>query len=219
MTTQPPADGIGKIVAFLLGEADLDGHWFGDETDLPLVAGRPARYWWRTPLREAFAAITTPEPDASLDDELARLRKVEDRLRAIQCAATPQPATPPREVTDHEGRPLTYWGGHPTPAATDGRESATPADAGGDAIAWFDDVLGRLRGQLRTSDAAFDWKIVRDYHAELCRVRHAIAALRTRTPSPEYEPVLCKTCGHPTMHMGPICYACSHSEQGGGGHG
>jgi hypothetical protein len=45
---------LETIVAYLLGEGELDGKWFGDP-DVPMVAGKyKARYWWRTHLREAW---------------------------------------------------------------------------------------------------------------------------------------------------------------------
>lgn len=45
---------LETIVAYLLGEGELDGKWFGDP-DVPLVAGKyKARYWWRSHLREAW---------------------------------------------------------------------------------------------------------------------------------------------------------------------
>lgn len=41
-----------EVVRFLLGEAELDGRWFGD--DPPTTAkGQPKPYWWRSHLRIA----------------------------------------------------------------------------------------------------------------------------------------------------------------------
>jgi hypothetical protein len=40
------------VVRFLLGEAPLDGRWFGDEPP-KTKTGRPPPYWWRTELRSA----------------------------------------------------------------------------------------------------------------------------------------------------------------------
>ena len=52
-TTIPPPQGVmAEVVAFLLGEGELDGLWFGDETPR-------ARYWWRNVLRPAFATLST----------------------------------------------------------------------------------------------------------------------------------------------------------------
>lgn len=44
-----------EIVRFLLGEAPLDGHWFGDIPPNP--KGRPRPYWWRSHLRGASEKV------------------------------------------------------------------------------------------------------------------------------------------------------------------
>ncbi len=49
---------LEDVVAFLLGEKPLRGHWFGDT--VPTERGT---YWWRTPLRQALTAWNT-RPDA-----------------------------------------------------------------------------------------------------------------------------------------------------------
>lgn len=41
-----PLKACPPVIAFLLGEGELQGHWFGEG---PLGQGR---YWWRTALRE-----------------------------------------------------------------------------------------------------------------------------------------------------------------------
>lgn len=43
---------LKAVVRFLLGEAPLDGRWFGDEPP-KTKAGRPRHYWWRSELRGA----------------------------------------------------------------------------------------------------------------------------------------------------------------------
>jgi len=44
-----------ELAAFLLGEGDLEGYWFGDTKDHP--SGRRQAFWWRTALR---ACLPTP---------------------------------------------------------------------------------------------------------------------------------------------------------------
>lgn len=43
------ASSLETVVAFLLGEAELDGVWFGDKN-----TRRKGAFWWREYLREAF---------------------------------------------------------------------------------------------------------------------------------------------------------------------
>ena len=45
-----------EVVRYLLGEAPLDGHWFGDTPPHP-TKGRLMPYWWRTHLRGASEKI------------------------------------------------------------------------------------------------------------------------------------------------------------------
>ena len=62
-----------EVAAFLLGEAPLDGFWFGER--------HPAGgFWWREHLR---AALSAP---ATAPDELERL-KAESEERLQNCAA------------------------------------------------------------------------------------------------------------------------------------
>ena len=42
------------VFAFLLGEAPLDGRWFGDKSPVSR-GGRPMPYWWRSHLRAALS--------------------------------------------------------------------------------------------------------------------------------------------------------------------
>lgn len=50
---------LREVIAFLLGEAPLDGRWYGDEPPRGEghIAGYGAPYWWRKPLREAASAL------------------------------------------------------------------------------------------------------------------------------------------------------------------
>ena len=64
-----------EVAAFLLGEAPLDGAWFGDTR--PSEHGQ---FWWRKHLR---AALSAP---ATAPDELERL-KTESEERLQNCAA------------------------------------------------------------------------------------------------------------------------------------
>ena len=41
----------------------------------------------------------------------------------------------------------------------------------------------------------------------------AIASLSTPQPPAEAQEVVCLECGQPTMHMGQVCYACSHPAE------
>lgn len=41
----------------------------------------------------------------------------------------------------------------------------------------------------------------------------AIAALSAPQPPAEAQEVVCLECGQPTMHMGQVCYACSHPAE------
>lgn len=51
-TTSEDTKRFKEVVRFLLGEAPLDGRWFGD--DPPTTPkGRPMPYWWRSHLRSA----------------------------------------------------------------------------------------------------------------------------------------------------------------------
>lgn len=58
MTADPVAR-LRDVIAFLLGEAPLDGRWYGDEPPRGEghIAGYGAPYWWRKPLREAASAL------------------------------------------------------------------------------------------------------------------------------------------------------------------
>lgn len=42
---------LKAVVRFLLGEAELDGRWFGDEPP-KTKTGRRQPYWWRSELRD-----------------------------------------------------------------------------------------------------------------------------------------------------------------------
>jgi len=50
-----------KVVAFLRGEAPLDGSWFGDT-----FSGQGA-YWWRKYLWDEVATPPSPSPDMDKD--------------------------------------------------------------------------------------------------------------------------------------------------------
>lgn len=65
---------LREIGAFLLGEGQLDGRWFGD--DPPTTpSGRPRVYWWRVQLRSALAdLIGQPEPLEAMSKRLAGTR-------------------------------------------------------------------------------------------------------------------------------------------------
>lgn len=65
--------GMGEMVAFLCGEASLDGHWFGDPPPYGVGA-----FWWRRPLRDAFAALA--QPDARGEH---RAHRVDSLLRGM----------------------------------------------------------------------------------------------------------------------------------------
>lgn len=41
---------LKEVVRFLLGEAPLDGRWFGDDPP-KMKSGRPRPFWWRAELR------------------------------------------------------------------------------------------------------------------------------------------------------------------------
>ena len=57
-------DALRDVIAFLLGEAPLEGRWFGD--DATFVDGQyRQRFWWRKRLQAAFAALATPAGSAS----------------------------------------------------------------------------------------------------------------------------------------------------------
>lgn len=43
------------VLAFLNGEGELDGCWFGDDTRPPFTSSRP--YWWRKYLPDITAAL------------------------------------------------------------------------------------------------------------------------------------------------------------------
>ena len=64
---------IEEVIAFLLGEGELCGHTNGDGF-APLIAGKfPARYWWRSILREAWNTRPTAQAVAVDDARDARL--------------------------------------------------------------------------------------------------------------------------------------------------
>lgn len=50
---------LREMVAFLCGEAPLNGVWFGDVPE-----GERGPFWWRKPLRELIAALTTAPGEA-----------------------------------------------------------------------------------------------------------------------------------------------------------
>jgi hypothetical protein len=50
----PPRHTLAEVVAFLCGEAPLEGVWFGEKH--PLERGA---FWWRPHLRAAVAALKT----------------------------------------------------------------------------------------------------------------------------------------------------------------
>jgi hypothetical protein len=59
-------DELNKVVKFLLGEAELDGFWFGTRKN-------NKTFWWREDLRKAVANFNVPvvdikELDRILDD-------------------------------------------------------------------------------------------------------------------------------------------------------
>lgn len=53
---------LREIGAYLLGEAPLDGSWFGETPE-----GRD-RYWWRTPLRDALRSEAPPDNHPTCSD-------------------------------------------------------------------------------------------------------------------------------------------------------
>lgn len=75
MNTRKPAPTLAEVLAFLLGEAPLDGLNFGD--NLP---DRP-RYWWRHVLREAARPLL-PRPAPDVDDvaRAAMRRQLAERI-------------------------------------------------------------------------------------------------------------------------------------------
>lgn len=70
------------VFAFLMGEGELDGVWFGD----PLTGRRP--YWWRRHLKAALSASPPPEQGAEAGraaiEECARVAdRREQRLKEL----------------------------------------------------------------------------------------------------------------------------------------
>lgn len=70
MTGAPdlPAPTLAEVAAFLLGEAPLDGLWYGEPDPK-----RRGEFWWRTPLRAALAAQSAPQQSAwvrAVDDAM-----------------------------------------------------------------------------------------------------------------------------------------------------
>lgn len=74
MTPAPiSVERLREVIAFLLGEGELDNRWFGDGS-APLVAGKyRAPYWWRTQLRETTDSLL--HQLAERDAEVERLRE------------------------------------------------------------------------------------------------------------------------------------------------
>lgn len=70
MTKSLPDNNIqlDEILAFLYGEAPLDGVWFGDNS-----TDRPA-FWWRPLLRKSLASYVAERETKARIDELENLR-------------------------------------------------------------------------------------------------------------------------------------------------
>lgn len=73
------ADQLAPVLAFLAGEAPLDGVWFGDRH--PTEKGA---FWWRKHLRTAGAPeAPAPKPVAMI--EAADARRLADELEKLRC--------------------------------------------------------------------------------------------------------------------------------------
>jgi hypothetical protein len=102
-----------EVAAFLLGEASLDGYWFGERHPI-------SPFWWREHLRAALSApATAPEQQKQLDlsvfrmswdYELSAMRKdpsgpyvcFSDLAYMLPATAPEQPAPERKPMTDEE---------------------------------------------------------------------------------------------------------------------
>jgi hypothetical protein len=85
-----------EVAAFLLGEASLDGYWFGERHPI-------SPFWWREHLRASQPAIAP--------DELERLRKDAEQMReALMFYAEGDHFTFDRDAWDTvSDEPQNYW--------------------------------------------------------------------------------------------------------------
>lgn len=94
MTPAPiSVERLREVIAFLLGEGELDNRWFGDGS-APLVAGKyRAPYWWRTQLRETTDSLLhqLAERDAEVERLKAEVqRRHDERLQILQDSGSDQ---------------------------------------------------------------------------------------------------------------------------------
>jgi hypothetical protein len=88
-----------EVAAFLLGEASLDGYWFGERHPI-------SPFWWREHLRAALSApATAPEPVAWINGHDLRLLGRQGRGALVWCdkegnADTPLYLHPPATAPD-----------------------------------------------------------------------------------------------------------------------
>lgn len=97
-TWNPPV-----IIKFLLGECELDGHWYGQD-----FHGRP-KYWWRTYLREWLNSLGHFVPDgmilvkksSMLEPDFESMgRQILEKIKRIKELTTWKPIeTAPRDGT------------------------------------------------------------------------------------------------------------------------
>jgi hypothetical protein len=190
MTTPPDKHSLEELVAFLCGDAPLDGHWFGEK---PL---EKPMYWWRKDLRAALSR--TPSATAALDD----LRHIAETWTKAegenQWAA----------ATQQCGRDILYWLDRTSPV------SHVAADE--DYKAMVDAWVGSVRDLARklglpddeSDSSTRDWRYITQW----------VEGVRLAKPSSTQrncgrcDRVVAGTCAHPGCPMAP-----ADELQGAGG--
>jgi hypothetical protein len=99
MTTTPREPTLDEIIAFLLGEGELNGRWFGEEPP-PAYRGM---FWWRTELRAAWNRRAVPaaagEGEAGQWTQAA-LDKVREEAAILRARGRAAPASRDEGVSD-----------------------------------------------------------------------------------------------------------------------
>ena len=203
-----------EVAAFLLGEASLDGYWFGERHPI-------SPFWWREHLRAAQPA-TAPEPstEVAVGKLCKSLREDLDYAWTWHCniAMTAFDAGCPNDVANegaarfmqllagvdtrnHPGFQVTQDFYLPSTAPATAPESGVMTE-----IDYNDDDALRFVQRVLESDAPLS--DIRDARNMVVEIRTRVLKARASKPATAPEPI-CTKCGDViTAHDPGLCGCC-----------